>query len=244
LLVSVRNREEALVALAGGAAVIDAKDPAAGPLGPVSIEAFESIAAAIGDAAPVSAALGDADDRDRVEERARAFTGAGAAFVKIGFARLDRHDEVTARIAAARRGVKGSGAVVAVAYADYTAAGALPPDVIATAAQSAGAQGVLRDTATKAGPGLLSAVSVDWLAQWIRTAHSGGLFVALAGRLTASDIAQVRALGAEIVGVRGAACEGGRNGVVTAGRVRELATALQVPMLRTRATEDAPAMPS
>ena len=43
LLVSVRSAEEAAAALAGGADLIDAKDPAAGPLGPVSLERFREI---------------------------------------------------------------------------------------------------------------------------------------------------------------------------------------------------------
>ena len=46
-------------------------------------------------------------------------------------------------------------------------------------------------------------------------AHEGGLFVALAGRLTLDDFAFVRDAGADIVGERGAACEGGRRGWVT-----------------------------
>ena len=43
LLVSVRNAEEAAAALAGGADVIDAKDPAAGALGPVPVQVFREI---------------------------------------------------------------------------------------------------------------------------------------------------------------------------------------------------------
>ncbi len=46
----------------------------------------------------------------------------------------------------------------------------------------------------------------------------------MAGRLTAEDIEIVHEAGADIVGVRGAACEGGRCGIVTAGRVGALRT--------------------
>jgi hypothetical protein len=60
------------------------------------------------------------------------------------------------------------------------------------------------------------------LAQWVDKAHDAGLLVALAGQLTADDLSFVREAGADIVGVRGAACEGGRNGRVTAERVRQL----------------------
>ena len=46
--------------------------------------------------------------------------------------------------------------------------------------------------------------------------------VALAGRLRRTDLAIARDAGADIAGVRGAACEGGRTGTVTSARVREL----------------------
>ena len=57
LLVSVESAEEALTALQGGADLIDAKDPNAGPLGPVSLGTLESIRAAIAGQRPLTAAL-------------------------------------------------------------------------------------------------------------------------------------------------------------------------------------------
>ena len=40
------------------------------------------------------------------------------------------------------------------------------------------------------------------------------------------DLKRARRLGADIVGVRGSACEGGREGTVSAARVRALRAAL------------------
>src|SRR5256886_12111882 len=62
LLVSVRGSVEARAAVAGGADVIDAKDPARGALGPVRRDRLAAIRRAGGAARPVSAALGDAGD--------------------------------------------------------------------------------------------------------------------------------------------------------------------------------------
>jgi uncharacterized protein (UPF0264 family) len=45
------------------------------------------------------------------------------------------------------------------------------------------------------------------------------LLVALAGKLTADDLAFVRDAGADIAGVRGAACDGGRTGRVSSDKV-------------------------
>ena len=59
LLVSVRNAAEAAAALAGGADIVDAKEPLNGALGPVGHGMLASITATIGGSAPVSAALGE-----------------------------------------------------------------------------------------------------------------------------------------------------------------------------------------
>src|SRR5205823_6162635 len=56
LLVSVRGSVEARAAVAGGADVIDAKDPARGPLGAVRRDRLAAIRLAVGAARPVSAA--------------------------------------------------------------------------------------------------------------------------------------------------------------------------------------------
>ena len=49
--------------------------------------------------------------------------------------------------------------------------------------------------------------------------------VALAGRISVEDLAFAYEAGAEIAGVRGAACERGREGRVRESRVRELVAA-------------------
>src|SRR5256885_2654421 len=108
LLVSVKNAAEAAAALAGGADVIDAKDPAAGALGAVAPRVFRDIRALVGDAKPVTAALGDASGAIEAERAARESAGAGARFVKIGFAGIDSAARIADILAAA---VFGSRAV-------------------------------------------------------------------------------------------------------------------------------------
>ncbi|HZS57789.1 MAG TPA: (5-formylfuran-3-yl)methyl phosphate synthase [Gemmatimonadaceae bacterium] len=85
------------------------------------------------------------------------------------------------------------------------------------------AHGVLLDTSDKNGLGLFGLVSEDALRRWVERAHEAGLTVALAGKLTVDDLSKAAALGADIAGVRGAACDGGRGGRVSAERVRALA---------------------
>src|SRR4051794_5358072 len=59
LLVSVRSAEEAEAALAGGAGLIDVKEPARGSLGAADPTVIAEVLHAVGGRAPVSAALGE-----------------------------------------------------------------------------------------------------------------------------------------------------------------------------------------
>jgi uncharacterized protein (UPF0264 family) len=236
LLVSVRDHEEAAAALAGDADVIDAKDPVTGALGAVPLALLRRIHEAVGGRKPVTAALGDAADEHEVEELARAYAGAGTAFVKVGFAGTVDESRATMLLRAAVRGAAAAGpgrcGVVAVGYADASRVASPPPLAVLDAAAAAGAAGVLLDTADKAGPGLLEWMPLDALRAWIDRAHRAGLRVALAGRVAPSDLPMLQDIGADIVGVRGAACDGGRNGRVTADRVRALQDALRFAVSR------------
>ena len=239
LLVSVASAAEASAALLGGADIIDAKDPLSGALGPVSIDVLREIHVACARARTVTAALGDAADEADVERSARAFSTAGATFVKVGFAGIASAARVESLIAAAVRGagVAGTphratvrlkpdttdeGGVIAVAYADAERVASVSLFEVLDAAARGGARGVLVDTADKHGPGLRHLVAPDVLGAWIANAHEHGLLAAVAGKLVADDLPLVRDLGANIAGVRGAACEAGRNGCVVADKVRVL----------------------
>ena len=227
LLVSVSDAAEADAALDGGTDIVDAKDPASGPLGPVTLEAFQAIRLRVAEVRPLSAALGDPTNQEQAHRLASAFASAGASFVKVGFLAARDLDDVrrllTATVAGAADGAQGhptDGGAIAVAYADH--AGAVTPWQLIDIARRAGATGILLDTADKTGPGLLSLVSSVELRTWIREASITGLVVAVAGRLSPDDVMQLRDSGADIVGVRGAACVGGRTGRVSADQVRRL----------------------
>jgi uncharacterized protein (UPF0264 family) len=226
LLVSVANAADAAAALAGGADLIDAKDPTGGALTAVAPEEFSAICGAVAGARPVTAALGTAAEEDAVERAAREFGQAGARFVKIGFAGIASGERVglltKAAVRGARTGGSGHCGVVAVAFADADRAAGLAPFALVAAAARAGAEGLLLDTADKSGPGLRGLMEAAALAAFVSSVREAGLFVALAGQLTAADLPFVRDAGADIAGVRGAACDGGRGGQVSAERVRQL----------------------
>ena len=228
LLVSVRNAEEALAALAGGAEIIDAKEPSLGALGAVEIGTLCAIINAVNGIRPVSAALGDAGDAEGLAAAARAAAEAGATFVKVGFANVRDPALVRERIARVMDGalIPGSPcAVVAVAYADWDEVGGAAPQTVIAAATAEGAMGVLVDTVRKDGAGLFQCLGRAALGSLVRDARARSLIVALAGRISITDLSFAYEAGAEIVGVRGAACEHGREGRVRESRVRELVTA-------------------
>src|SRR6266446_2867566 len=66
LLISVAGPADTRAALLGGADVIDAKDPRHGALSPVTLHRLAAIRAAVGEARPLSAALGDAADEHAI----------------------------------------------------------------------------------------------------------------------------------------------------------------------------------
>jgi uncharacterized protein (UPF0264 family) len=230
LLVSVTSAAEALAALAGEADLVDAKDPLAGALGAVSEQVLCEIHEAVARMRPVTAALGDATTEPAIERLSRRFVAAGARFVKVGFAGINSGPRVVALIEAAVCGAKSvasEAGVIAVAYADGEPSASVRPAALIQLSMQAGAAGILLDTANKDGPGLRGLMSERVLADWVSEAHRAGLLAALAGRLTVEDLAFVQDAGADIAGVRGAACDGGRTGRVVAEKVSLLRATIE-----------------
>ena len=157
---------------------------------------------------------------------AESYAAAGARLVKVGFAGTAARTRVTSLLVAARHGAATRAGVIATAYADADRVASLNPFAMIDAAAKAGATGILLDTADKQGPGLTGLMSQEQLASWVRTAHDAQLLVALAGKLTIDDFGDVSNAGADIVGVRGAACDRGRTGQIVAARVRALTSAV------------------
>jgi (5-formylfuran-3-yl)methyl phosphate synthase len=226
LLVSVADAVEARHAVDGGADLIDAKDPRTGALGAVSVDTLRQIHAMVAGRRLVTAALGDADDEETIERAAFDYGTLGVGFVKLGFAGITDRSRVERLIIAALRGVRATGlehcGVVAVGYADTGGVTSVEPTALVHIGARTGAKGVLLDTADKDGPGLRALVSPAALASWIALARGARLLVAVAGKLGGDDLPLMRLAGADIVGVRGAACEGGRSGRVVAEKVKGL----------------------
>jgi uncharacterized protein (UPF0264 family) len=209
LLVSVVSAQEARRALAGGADIIDVKDPGEGALGAPSPRVLSEVVRAVGDAAPVSVALGDMPNLPHTAAlAARGAALSGADYVKVGLRGVRELDDAAALMRAVADAVQPQTAVIAAAYAD---ADALDPPALASAwlpelVKRAGISGALVDTFVKDGRGLYGWLSESELAELITRTHEAGASFAVAGQLTRS---QLRRAAADVVGVRSAVCRGG-----------------------------------
>ena len=207
---------------------MDVKNPAEGSLGAPSPDVIAAVRAAVAPELPVSAAIGDMPNLPGTA--ALAALGAarsGATFVKLGLWGVSTEDEAVALLRAVRAAVADvpGTVVVAAAYADAqrVAHAPLAPGLLPRVARAAGIGVCLLDTAVKDGRGLLEWLSPDALTALVAEAHAAGLEMALAGALRAEDLPVVLDTGADIAGVRSAACGGGRrSGPLDPERVRAL----------------------
>jgi (5-formylfuran-3-yl)methyl phosphate synthase len=225
LLVSVRSADEVEAALAGGADIIDAKDPERGALGAVEPVTLHDIAEQVACELPLSVALGDCTTAAHVEAQVRRLSlpkRLGATYLKLGFAGLMADRELPGLVGAAvgfSADVGKRASIVAVAYADWPALGAPPPGAVLRAALLAGAHGVLLDTSTKDGRTLFEWMTPTEVVGFLTQVRAGGLVSAVAGSLDAAGFSLLAGSLPDVVGVRGAACSGGRLGRVSAERV-------------------------
>src|SRR4029079_18209348 len=225
LLVSVRSAAEAATALAGGADVIDVKEPSRGALGAADPSTWQDILQAVGDRAVTSAALGEWTDESVVELAAQT---AGFRFAKVGLSNWS-HDGPRHWSILVQR-TPAAVMLVPVVYADARAANwpslaeALRP--AAGLARDAKSSLILIDTYQKNGLTLLDFVSLAQFREILHEAAARRIAVALAGSLDEPAIEKLLPLEPAYIGVRGAACLGGRGGAIDLGRVKSLARVL------------------
>jgi uncharacterized protein (UPF0264 family) len=228
LLISPKDEKEALEAIAGGADIIDVKNPAEGALG----ANFPWVIRRIRELTPrnieVSCALGEMPSLPGAMSLAALGAAAtGVNYVKAGLAGLKTLDEAVHLMQNVTRAIKDynpSIKVVATGYADAERADAVNPLLVPEIAYKAKADVAMLDTAVKDGKNLFAFLSKDQLRTFVGTSHDYGLKAALAGMLRTEDLASVQALGADVAGVRSAACDNGDrlNGCITKEKVQEL----------------------
>jgi uncharacterized protein (UPF0264 family) len=223
LLVSVRSAAEARAALAGGADLIDVKEPRRGSLGAADPSVWREVEVEVGVRVPLSAALGELTDEARPDPR---LLGPTYGFAKLGLAhgacRPDWQRDWQQAIAS----LPPSAACVAVIYADWQTCNAPEPQQVICKAAEYDCWGVLIDTFDKSRGDLFSLVSTALLERLVQTARHGRLHVVLAGSLTERSFPAALAFSPDYLAVRGAVCGEFRTGEVIPSRVAKLAALL------------------
>jgi uncharacterized protein (UPF0264 family) len=223
LLISPNGVEEALdcAKAAQHLDIVDVKKPDEGSLGANFPWVIREIRDVVPADKPVSATVGDVPYKPgTVAQAALGAVVSGATYIKVGLYGCTTPDQGIEVMRAVVRAVKDhrpDALVVASGYADAHRIGCVNPLALPDIAARSGADAAMLDTAIKDGTRLFDHLPPDVCAEFVRLTHAAGLLAALAGSVRQADLGPLTRIGTDIVGVRGAVCEGGdRN----AGRIR------------------------
>jgi len=197
-LASVTGPKEAEVAVTGGADIIDLKNPLTGALGALPFETIKASVEIVNKRTITSATIGDLPpDPARVVQAVRKMKTTGVEIIKIGFFQaVDYRPLIDALTHEASKRQ-----LVAVLFADQQPNLDLLPHLAAC-----GFYGVMLDTATKDGGGLLGNMETSIISGFLLNARQAGLVSGLAGQLTAEDISILLPLKPDYLGFRSALC--------------------------------------
>ncbi|MFM9842171.1 MAG: (5-formylfuran-3-yl)methyl phosphate synthase [Dongiaceae bacterium] len=233
-LASVTSMAEAEIALAGGADILDLKDPSRGALGALPTEIITACVAGIAQRRIVSATAGDlAMEPDLVRNAVRRLSACGVDIVKIG---LFPGGDILACISALRDETVRGTRLVAVMFADQA-----PEFSLIGPLREAGLIGVMLDTADKSAGGLRHHLDGDDLADFVEAAKKFGLMSGLAGSLRLEDVAPLAALQPDYLGFRGGICDHGRQSALSPERLRAVRSAIDNANIHQRAAKMATA---
>lgn len=233
LLISVISAAEVREAIAGGADILDVKNPAEGSLGAHFPRVIQQIRASAPRPLKVSVAIGDMPNLPGTASLAAlGAASCDADYVKVGLWGPRTEAEAVLLLQEVRQAVSSFPIVVIAAlYADAHRAGTLDPQLLPRIARAGGVAGCMLDTAIKDGRHLFDFLSPGMLQALAAEAHASGLLFALAGALREQDLPLVRDLGADVAGVRSAACRDNcRAGPLDAERVRRLREVIAQPV--------------
>jgi (5-formylfuran-3-yl)methyl phosphate synthase len=220
LLVSVRSADEVDDALAGGADLIDVKEPSRGALGVAEPEVVGAVIERVKNRVPVSAALGEWGPNALTE--AHWHLELKLDYVKWGLANYAHTPGWGEDLLDARRQLPAGMEMVAVAYADWERAKSIPPAEVAKFAKRFRFRAVLIDTAVKDAKTLLDFIKPAELAELVDGLRRVYTKVAVGGSLKPEQLPKLKGVTPDYFAVRGSACAGGkRDGVIDKSRVKK-----------------------
>jgi len=227
LLVSVRNANEAQAAMAGGAQVIDIKEPEHGSLGAAAPEVIASVIRVVDGRTPVTAAAGELVDL--ISSHLHPLP-SGLSYFKIGLSACREipnwREQWLGTMKALWPTECAPQHTVAVVYADWLRAKAPQPIEVLEAAIETGCPALLVDTWDKSAGGLFDHWPEKKLIRFIESVQANSKLMVLAGSLVGASFSAAARLGPDLLAVRTAACESGRTGTVSQERVASLNRAI------------------
>lgn len=224
LLVSPINVEEAIITDAGGADIVDVKNPKEGSLGANFPWVIQAVKAKV--TKPVSATIGDFNYKPGTASLAAlGAAAAGADYVKVGMYDIQTETqayEVLSGIVKAVKTYDRNKRVVCSGYSDYSRIGSIHPFKLPAVAQRAGCDVVMVDTGIKDGKSTFEFMDQSELQAFVDSARTEGLQCALAGSIKFKDIPALKAINPDIIGIRGLVCGGDRNDTIRADLIEQL----------------------
>lgn len=213
VLVSVRNVEEAKIALSAGVDLIDLKDPEKAAMGMVDLSVVSLIQNALPYNLPLSMACGELCDLPNQRD----FLPSGISFYKFGLSKCKSIDNWVDNLILINEQVlmlNKSAFVVPVLYGDYLKADSSPPFALLETLFEHSFFAIMIDTWCKDGSSVLDWITVDELLRIQNKCDVHNVKFAIAGSLNLEKATRLIREGVKPAwfGFRGAVCkEGSRN---------------------------------
>ena len=212
----------------GGADIIDVKNPTEGPLGANFPWIIQDIVKIVPNDIETSCTIGEMPNcPGSISLAARGAATIGVNYIKVGLSGLRKKQETINFLINIVKSVKDYNSkikVVITGYADAKKIGSINPLMVPKITSKVQADVAMIDTAIKDGSSLFNYLNEHQLNNFINEANKFKLITALAGSLKKEELAKVYSLGADIAGIRGAACTFGDRikGQITRERVSEI----------------------
>lgn len=218
LLVSVRDVDEAKVAMDAGADVIDVKEPIRGSLGAADSKTIAEIIRVVRGRVPVSVALSELMELPSAPELLQ----SNPTFAKVGLAGCASLADWRHRWELLLCGFPDTTSPVAVVYADESKAKSPTASEIIEHATQLQCAAVLVDTWDKTAGPLTAHWSFDRICSFVLDVQSRGMKAVIGGGLIASSLSQIVMAKPDLIAVRGAACAGERTGIIAREKILQL----------------------
>ncbi|RLI95788.1 MAG: hypothetical protein DRO92_01090 [Candidatus Altiarchaeales archaeon] len=228
LLISPKNKEEAIEAIKGGADIIDVKNPEEGSLGANFPWVINEIKNVTPRDVEISATIGDFPYLPGTASlAARGVATLGVDYIKVGLYGIENIDQGIKVGNAVVKSVKdydNNIRVVIAGYADYYKINSVGPEIVLKIAQKSKADFFMLDTAIKNNGNLFSHISKSNLRNLVKKAHNIGILVAVGGSIGKEDIEPLFDTGVDVIGIRGSVCDENNrlDGKIRMERVMEL----------------------